>query len=99
MKVLPQIPAAPELRTTRLAPALPPEARADTHSGAQSADGARFSRAGSMVSSLRQQAAAHGVAGDIRPGVVEDMRREIAEGRLGTPEDLDRAVDALLGSL
>ncbi|MES2640693.1 MAG: hypothetical protein V4850_14455 [Myxococcota bacterium] len=95
MKVLARLPAASVLHMPR--PALSSQSR-PTPFGSDP-DASRFSQAGSMVSSLRQQAAAHGVNGDIRPGVVEDMRREIAEGRLGTPEDLDRAVNALLGQL
>lgn len=78
----------------RLAPALPPANAASTNASATT-----LSTTGSLVSSLRRDAAAHGIAGDIRPGVVEDMKREIAAGRLGSPEDLDRAVDALLGAL
>lgn len=94
MKIDTRIPSAvPALR------AVPALERVDAPGAASPRDGARFSETGSLVSALRREAAAHGVAGDIRPGVVEDMRREIAEGRLGTPEDLDRAVSAMLGEL
>ncbi|MDP2307125.1 MAG: hypothetical protein Q8P18_13960 [Pseudomonadota bacterium] len=95
MKILSPRSAAPEL-VTRLPPA---STRTSATPATAASDGARFTQTGTLVSSLRREAAAYGVAGDIRPGVVEDMRREIAEGRLGTPEDLDRAVDAMLGEL
>ncbi len=103
MKVLPQRTSSSvaPLQAPRLAPALAPAPYGPSGLGR---DGARattsgLSETGTLVSTLRRDAAAHGIAGDIRPGVVEDMRREIAEGRLGSPADLDRAVDALLEAL
>lgn len=60
---------------------------------------ARLTGAGAFVGSLRAEAAKHGVAGDVRPEVVEAMRAEIREGRLGTPEDIERALDALMEEL
>ena len=58
-----------------------------------------LSGAATLTASLRAEAAEHGVHGDVRPGVVEAMRAEIREGRLGTPEDVERALDALMAEL
>jgi hypothetical protein len=75
-------------RTKRVPPGL---ARED-HPGR----GVGLSTAGGVVAELQAEAARHGVAGDVRPGVVEAMRAEIAAGRLGGPDDVERALDALL---
>jgi hypothetical protein len=36
---------------------------------------------------------------DVRPGIVEQTRADLAAGRVGTEEDLQRAIDALLMEL
>jgi hypothetical protein len=51
------------------------------------------------VSELRSKAAEHGIEGDVRPDVVADMKAEIKAGRLGSPADVERAIDALLQEL
>lgn len=60
---------------------------------------ARFTEAGAFVGSLREEAAEYGVIGDVRPDFVEAMRAEIRAGRLGSPQDIERALDALMGEL
>lgn len=52
----------------------------------------------SVVSAMRTEAGAHPY-GEVRPQVVAQARADIAAGRLGTQEDLDRTVEALLGEL
>lgn len=89
MKITPASRVAIEPVAPRATPAPRPAAR----------DGATLSSAGSLVSELRAEAAAHGVEGDVRPDVVARMKAEIADGRLGTPEDVERAIDALLQEL
>ncbi len=63
------------------------------------ADSAELSEAGRFVSDLRDMARTEGRFGGIREDVVAATRREIAEGRFGGPEDVERAIDALLMEL
>ncbi len=64
-----------------------------------SRDSSALSSAGQLVSDLRETARSEGRYGAVRPDVVAGIRREIAEGRFGGPEDVERAIDALLMEL
>lgn len=59
-------------------------------------DRADLTLAGRMVADLHAEAAKQGV---VRPNIVAQMRREIANGKLGSAEDIDRAVNRLLQEL
>ena len=59
-------------------------------------DSTELSRTGKMVSELRAEASS---TGGIRPDVVAHMKREISSGRLGSHEDIERAIDRLLQEL
>lgn len=60
------------------------------------ADVADLSTTGRLVSELRAEASSHG---GVRADVVAQMKAEISAGRLGTHEDIERAIDRLLGEL
>lgn len=62
----------------------------------QMADSTELSSTGKMVSELRAEASS---TGGIRPHVVAHMKREISSGRLGSHEDIERAIDRLLQEL
>lgn len=62
-------------------------------------DRAELSSTGRLVSELRETARAEGPYGGVREDVVAGIRREIAEGRFGGPQDVERAIDALLMEL
>jgi len=83
---------APEPRTTWSATSTQ---RRELPAGERSA----LSAVGSYAGELRAEAARFGIEGEVRPGIVEQMRAEIAAGRLGTPADIERALDALLEEL
>lgn len=63
------------------------------------ADRAELSDTGRLVSDLRETARAEGPYGGIREDVVAGIKREMAEGRFGGPQDVERAIDALLMEL
>ena len=62
-------------------------------------DSSALSSAGQLVSDLRETARSEGAFGGVRADVVADLKKEIAEGRFGGPEDVERAIDALLMEL
>ena len=70
-----------------------------TESWSPGRDSSALSSTGQLVSDLRETARAEGRYGSIRPDVVAGLKREIAEGRFGGPEDVERAIDALLMEL
>lgn len=59
-------------------------------------DRADLTLAGRMVADLRAEASQQGL---VRPNIVAQMRRDILLGKLGTPEDIDRAVNRLMQEL
>ncbi len=62
-------------------------------------DSSALSSTGQFVSDLREAARSEGRFGGVRADVVADLKKEIAEGRFGGPEDVERAIDALLMEL
>jgi anti-sigma28 factor (negative regulator of flagellin synthesis) len=65
-------------------------------SSSQSRDSVTLSAVGTFATQLRDIAAGRG---EIREDLVARAKADIANGTLGTPEDLDRAVEGLLRSL
>lgn len=62
----------------------------------QGRDSVTLSAVGTFATQLREIAAGRG---EIREDLVARAKADIANGTLGTPEDLDRAVEGLLRSL
>lgn len=91
MKIQPSVGPLPvdELRPTRAAASRP----------AERSDVATFSREAQFVDDLRSEAASESRYGDVRPEVVAQLRDDIRTGALGSPEDLERTLDALLREL
>ncbi len=52
-----------------------------------------------VVAELRHSLNTQGLYGEVRTGVIEQLRRDIASGRLGGEEDIEAALHALLRSL
>jgi hypothetical protein len=65
----------------------------------QAADMVRVSTISQFVTTLRHSANTQGLYGTVRENVVEQIRQDMASGRFGNDDDLERAVDSLLRSL
>jgi hypothetical protein len=76
-----------------------PKATANATADIAAGSAGTLSAVGSVTSDLRAKAAEHGTQGDIRPDFVAEMKAEIEAGRLGSPADVERAIDALLQEL
>lgn len=74
-------------------------ARAPVPDRAPIEDRADLSSTGRVVADLREAARAEGPYGGVRDDVVASIKREIAEGRFGGPQDVERAIDALMMEL
>ena len=59
----------------------------------------RVSTISQFVTKLRLSANTQGMYGTVREEVVEQIRQDMASGRFGSDDDLERAVDSLLRAL
>ncbi|MEN9785853.1 MAG: hypothetical protein RLZZ299_1117 [Pseudomonadota bacterium] len=75
------------------------DARAERTSWSAGRDTAELSGTGRLVSDLRATARSEGRYGGIREDVVASVRRDMATGRFGGSDDVERAIDALLMEL
>ena len=74
-------------------PTVPPEG------GTATQDMVRVSSISQFVTKLRHAANTHGAYGNLRDGVVRQIREDMDAGRFGTDDDVERAIDSLLRSL
>ncbi len=75
------------------------DARAERPTWSAGGDTAELSGTGRLVSDLRATARTEGRYGGIREDVVASVRRDMASGRFGGSDDVERAIDALLMEL
>lgn len=80
----------PDLQANRLASSTESPTIADT---------VHLSEISTITNTLRNTASTDGRYGPVRPELLANIRQDMANGTFGGTEDLNRALDALLGSL
>lgn len=88
-----QVTQPPAVQRNLPRPAVPPEG------GTPTQDMVRVSSISQFVTRLRHAANTQGTYGDVREGVVRQIREDMDAGRFGSDDDVERAIDSLLRSL